>query len=293
MDDYTDEYDFLGKLDPDSTDSASVQIANRLKAAILTGKFAPGETLPSNQKLQKRFGVARETVKSAFKILTDKDKLVVTQQGRLPRVRVKTHRTVELRPHVEALFNEDHVAIDFAGFSGETLRGVISEPLDRIRLGELTPQDIKLRIMVSDMRLPMALPTPVDPSQDAARVTERMARITDRALEAVVNDVHELEELGLIKSGSVEVRMHGIAPVFKLFILNDTEAFFGFYPIVQHTVPVNGDRVDIFDPMGKDASLFHFSSKGDDAEQGEMFVSSARTWFDSLWDTVATAREVA
>lgn len=292
MDDYTDEYDFLGKLDPDSSDSSSLQIANRLKAAILTGKFSPGETLPSNQKLQNRFGVARETVKSAFKILTDKDKLVVTQQGRLPRVRVKTHRTVELRPHVEALFKDDHVAIDFAGFSGETLKGVVLEPLDRIRMGELTPQDIKLRIMVSDMRMPMSLPTPVDPTRDAESVTERMARITDRALETIVNDVRELEELGLIKSGSVEVRMHGIAPVFKLFILNNAEVFFGFYPIVQHSVPVNGERVEIFDPMGKDASLFHFSSTGEESEQGEMFVSSARTWFDSLWDTVATPRDI-
>ncbi|MQM26643.1 winged helix-turn-helix domain-containing protein [Glycomyces albidus] len=292
MEDYTDEYDYLGKLDPDSTDSSSVQIANRIKAAILTGKFAPGETLPSNQKLQQRFGVARETVKSAFKILTDKEKLVVTQQGRLPRVRVKTHRSVELRPHVEALFKDDHVAIDFAGFSGETLKGVVSEPLDRIRLGELTPQDVKLRVMVSDMRMPMALPTPVDPSYDAEAVTSRMARITDRALESIVNDVHELEELGLINTGSVEVRMHGIAPVFKLFILNDSEVFFGFYPIVQHAVPINGDRVEIFDPMGKDASLFHFSSTGEESEQGSMFVDSARAWFDSVWVNVATPRSL-
>lgn len=292
MDDYTDEYDFLGKLDPDSTDSSSVQIANRLKAAILTGKFAPGETLPSNQKLQNRFGVARETVKSGFKILTDKDKLVVTQQGRLPRVRVKTHRSVELRPHVEALFKDDHVSIDFAGFSGETLKGVVLEPLDRIRMGELTPQDLKMRIMVSDMRMPMSLPVPVDPDRDPVPVAERMARITDRALESIVNDVRELEELGLIKSGSVEVRMHGISPVFKLFILNDAEVFFGFYPIVQHSVPVKGEQVEIFDPMGKDASLFHFSSTGEDSEQGEMFVNAARTWFDSLWGTVATPRDI-
>lgn len=286
MDDSTDELDFLGKIDPDSKDNQSTQIANRLKAAILTGKFAPGEVLPSNKRLQGHFGVARETVKSAFKILTDL-KLVVIQQGKLPRVRIKTHRTVELRPHVEALFQENHVAIDFAGFSGETLRGVIAEPLDRIRLGELTPQDIRLRVMVSNMRLPMALPTPVEPTEDPTRVTARMARITDRALEAITHEVNELEELGLIKSGSVEIRTHGIAPVFKLFVLNETEGFFGFYPIVEHTVVVEGDRVPIYDPMGKDAALLHFSSSGENSEQGEMFVNAARTWFNSVWDTVA------
>jgi DNA-binding transcriptional regulator YhcF (GntR family) len=291
MDDYTDEYDFLGKLDPDSSDADYIQIAKRLKAAILTGKFSPGEALPANAKLMKRFGVARETVKKAIRMLDERESLIVTGQGKLPRVRSKTHRTVELRPHVEELFRQDRVTIDFAGFSGETLRGVISEPLDRIRLGELTPQSIHLRIMVSDMRRPMALPIPVDPTEDPTLASTRMARITDQALDGLTNDVRELQGLGLIKSGTVEVRMHGVAPTFKLFILNEAEVFFGFYPIVQHPVSINGTDIDIFDPMGKDAHLFHFSRGGGESEQGTLFVEAARKWFDSVWTTVASGRE--
>lgn len=292
MDDYSDEYDFLGKLDPDSTESPSVQIANRIKAAILTNKFTPGQELPSNLKLQKRFTVARDTVKNAFKILTDRDQLVVTQQGKLPRVRVKTHKTFQLRPHIESLFAQDRVAIDFAGFSGETLQRVLAEPIDRIRLGELTPKEIKLRIMVSDMRRPMALPAPVNPEEDASRVTDRMAHITDRALDTITHRMDDLQNVGLIKSSSIEIRMHGIPPVHKVFILNETEVFFGFYPIEESTVSLdNGDRIKIFDPSGTATDLLYFSKTGEESTQGAMVVENLRKWFNSTWDTIATRRE--
>jgi DNA-binding transcriptional regulator YhcF (GntR family) len=294
MDDYSDEYDFLGKLDPDSTESPSVQIANRIKAAILTNKFAPGQELPSNSKLQKRFTVARDTVKNAFKILTDREQLVVMQQGKLPRVRVKVHKTFQLRPHIESLFAQDRVAIDFAGFSGETLQRVLAEPIDRIKLGELTPKEIKLRIMVSDMRRPMALPTPIDPEEDPTRVTERMAGITDRALDNLTHDMAGLQRVGLIESSSIEIRMHGIPPVHKLFILNETEVFFGFYPIEKNTVTFdNGEQTDIYDPSGTAANLLYFSRTGEESTQGAMVVENLRNWFNSMWDTIATKRAAA
>jgi hypothetical protein len=43
--------------------------------------------------------------------------------------------SIGLRPSIEQAFTREHVVIDFAGFSGETLHGAIQEPLDRIRLG--------------------------------------------------------------------------------------------------------------------------------------------------------------
>ena len=43
----------------------------------------------------------------------------------------------------------------------------------------------------------------------------------------------------------------------------------------------------IFDPMGKDATLFHFSTGEDaDTSNGPQYVSQARTWFDSVWTTI-------
>jgi hypothetical protein len=44
-----------------------------------------------------------------------------------------------LRPYIEQAFTREHVTIDFAGFSGETLHGVIQEPLDKIPPARSSP----------------------------------------------------------------------------------------------------------------------------------------------------------
>jgi hypothetical protein len=55
-----------------------------------------------------------------------------------------------LRPHIEQAFTAEHVVIDFAGFSGETLHGVIQEPLDKIRTGEIKPASVTIRMLLPD-----------------------------------------------------------------------------------------------------------------------------------------------
>ena len=96
--------DDLDDLEPDDPRPASQQIANLLRAAILTRRFAPGERLPSQNDLAERYGVARETVKSALRTLRD-DRLIVTRQGSGAFVRAQTERPVGLRPHIEAAFD--------------------------------------------------------------------------------------------------------------------------------------------------------------------------------------------
>ncbi|MEV5447632.1 winged helix-turn-helix domain-containing protein, partial [Streptomyces sp. NPDC052644] len=65
----SENLDFLGELDPDDPKQASQQIANKLRAAILTRRLAPGDKLPSQPDLAARYGVARETVKRALDLL--------------------------------------------------------------------------------------------------------------------------------------------------------------------------------------------------------------------------------
>src|SRR5512142_2645863 len=103
---------------------------------ILTGKLAPGGKLPSQPALSAHYGVARETVKRALEILRS-ERLIVSRQGSGVFVRAQTQRPVELRPYLEAAFEQEHVTIDFAGFLGETLRDAIAEVLDRVRAGQL------------------------------------------------------------------------------------------------------------------------------------------------------------
>jgi hypothetical protein len=104
---------------------------------------------------------------------------------------------------------------------------------------------------------------------------------------AIVDSVTELGELGLVEKASAQVRVHPAAPTFKLYLINNEEAFFGFYPVVEHVINFGGETQAIYDLMGKDAILFHHSASDDDTSTGSQYVDQAKTWFDSMWTTVA------
>lgn len=279
--------DFLARLDPDDPRTPSQQIANQIRAAIKLGKLKAGEKLPSQPDLAERYGVARETIKAALRPLYA-ERLLISRQGSGVFVRAQTELPVGLRPHIEAAFERPHVRVDFAGFSGETLAGALSEILDKVRAGRLTPESIAIRVMLSDPGVPLALPCRADTAADDPAVRKRADRITRRAVDSITDGVQELADLGLVTSATAEVRAHSASPLFKLYLINDEEAFFGFYPVLEHTVTVDKEQVPIFDPMGKDATLFHFSTT-DDAEtsNGPQYVAQARAWFDSMWTTIS------
>ena len=283
----TPNADRLGELDPDDARAPSQQIAALLKAAILTRRFEPGDKLPSQNELSAHFNVARDTVKAALRIL-DRERLIVSRQGSGAFVRAQIERPVGLRPHVEGAFARTHVTVDFAGFSGETLYNTLSEALDKVRAGRLTPESIRIRALVADTSAPMVLPTQVDPEADGNALRRRADRITRRSVDSLVDSVHELADLGLIRSASVQVRAHQLAPTFKVFILNEEEAFFGFYQVTKHNVTLDGEQTPIYDVLGKDAALMHFTTSEDDdnGSDGE-YVRQAKAWFESVWNTIA------
>ncbi len=273
-------------LDPDDPRPPYQQVANALRAAILTRKFAPGERLPSGNDLAKSYGVARMTVQQALRLLRD-DGLIVSRQGSGVFVRERTERPVGLRPHVERAFEQPNVSIDFAGFSGETLHGVLQEPLDKIRIGRLAPESVTIRALVPDASKPMTLPCRVEDLGDDPDFRARSRQIMLRHLQAVVASVEELAELELVRQASAQIRVHDNTPLFKLYILNNQEAFFGFYPVREHTVSIDNEPHTVYDLMGKDAVLFHHAADADETSTGSQYVAQAREWFDSIWRAVA------
>ncbi len=87
-------------------------------------------------------------------------------------------------------------------------------------------------------------------------------------------------------SAEAQVRVHGGPATFKLYILNMEEAFFGFYPITEHAVRLDGKPVPMFDLMGKDVTLFHYASD-DPSGTGREYLMQAQDWYDSMWNTVS------
>jgi DNA-binding transcriptional regulator YhcF (GntR family) len=274
-------------LDPDDPRPPYVQVANALRAAILTKTFSPGDRLPSRTELAKKYNVAPMTVQNALRELRDEG-LIVSRQGSGVFVRERTERPIGLRPHIERAFEQPNVTIDFAGFSGETLHGVIQEPLDKIRIGRLTPESVHVRLLLPDPTQPMTIPCQVDDLADSPEFRKRAEEIMRRHTLAIVDSVEELGSLGLVKDVSAEIRVHRAAPLFKLYMINNEEAFFGFYPVREHVISLGGAPRAIYDLMGKDAILFHHSVTDDDTSTGSQYVEQARDWFESMWSTVST-----
>jgi len=275
-------------LDPDDPRPPYQQVAASLRAAILTRKVGPGEQLASQNELAKQYGVSRMTVQQALRILKD-DGLVISRQGSGVYARARAEKPVGLRPHIEKAFEQPHVTIDFSGYTAETLHGAISEPLDKVRSGRLTPQSIRLRLLLSDMAAPLSVPVATTGGPEASGpVRDRMLAISARHAGAITASVEELADLSLVPEATVETRLHGSAPLFKVYVVNDTDAFFGYYPIVKHDVKIGDRRQAIFDPMGKDAIMFHHVDDGDPESKDAQFVAQTRAWFESVWTTIAT-----
>ena len=136
------------------------------------------------------------------------------------------------------------------------------------------------------MTVPTVVPARADGTDDA-QVRARAAAIAHRHTEAIRESVQELAELQLVRSATVEVRAYPTATLTKLYIVNGEEVFFGFYPLIKHSVKVGGTSVGIRDVMGKDSTLFHFTIEDDDLAVGTPFVEQARIWFDSVWTVVS------
>lgn len=276
----------LEPLDPDDDRPPYEQVARSLGAAIRTRKLAPGERLPSHKMLTDHYGFARATIQRALRDLEDEG-LVVSRKGSGVFVRNRTERPAGLRPYVEQAFGSHNVTIDFAGFSSETLHGALQEPLDKIRVGRLTPSSIRIRILVPDMAVPQAAPVRREDSADDPRLRARMHDIMVGYTRSISDAISELSHLGLVQESNVDVRVHSGTQFFKLYVINNEDAFFGYYPIRPNKVVAQGEPIEIYDLVGKDTILFHHSVNEGDSSSGAQQVEQARMWFDSVWETIA------
>jgi hypothetical protein len=141
-------------------------------------------------------------------------------------------------------------------------------------------------MLLPDTTRPMVLPCRADDLADDEEYRKRATRLTGRHAHAIIDGVQELARLGLLDTAAAEIRAHPCPPMFKLYILNGEEVFFGFYPIVKQRLPLPGGDRDIYDLMGKDAVVFHHS-----AHSGQPtdipYIEQARNWFTSMWDTIS------
>ncbi len=277
--------DVLGDLDPDDPRTPSQQIANALRAAILMGRFEPGEKLPSQHALVARYGVARETVKSALRIL-DREQLIVSRQGSGVFVRARQGNQLDLQGLLRKAFDREHVTIDYAGYQGETLANTLLPSLKEIGAGTLRARSLRLRMLLLDPAAFSDFPRRVDGRRTDAALRRTLARVTEDAVGRLTEAVRELTDAGVLRSGTVEVRLHGLGPMMKVYLLNNEQVLLGFYPVTEYSVNVKGESVPLHHPSGWDAALFTGNDAGVEIS-GPPFAEQARAWFESVWSTIA------
>jgi hypothetical protein len=115
-------------------------------------------------------------------------------------------------------------------------------------------------MLLPDTTRPMTLPCRADDLADDPGYRARVHRIAIRHAYAILESLQEFARLGRINEASTQIRAHPNPPLFKLYILNSEEVFFGLYPIIKHSIPfADGAQHDMYDLMGKEAVVFHHS----------------------------------
>ena len=274
-------------LDPNDPRKRYEQVAGHLRASILTGDLEPGDRLPTVTELSAGYGVSKTTIERAIDLLKS-ERLVVARQGAGTFVREQSTRPTGLRPHMEAAFEATNVTVDFIGFSGETLHGAMTECLDKVRIGRYRPKTIDVRLILPDTDTPWSLPSLQDGS-DSPEFRQRHQRTIDRYAGGLEDIIDELDQHGLIESGSVAIRVVSNPPLSKLYLINGTDAFYGWYAVTKHKVRFEGKTLPAVDLMGKDTDLLHFTIDQLD-QTSTQFVTEAQEYFDTQWDLIARSR---
>lgn len=283
-----DYLDYLD-LDQDDLERASRQLAERLRAAILKRRLAPGDPLPSRSDLGAWCGgIASRARRPALELL-QAEGLVVVQGDSRAFVDPEAPRAVEMEPHIVAAFARSSVTVDFAGVDGAALRGALATVLDRVRDGRLEPpQTVTVRALIGDPAAPAAFPVRAGTRSGDPVVREPAARTVRRAAGDIADLTREMDEL--VESATVELRFHSATPLIELCVMNGRTAVFGFHPIEEHVVAIGGEPVAVYDLMRTDVPLFHHALSENELAQGTRFVEAAQRWFDALWATTL-ARE--
>lgn len=273
------------------------RIERELRAEIERGDLPPGSQLPTQQALVRRFKVTRSTIQRALDELRQ-DGYIDSQQGRGAFVRERTPAQSPFGPagthltsHLLSAFQTPHVRLDVFSLTCETLYSALQEPLQQIRAGQLRPESVTVRLLLPAQDTRLAVPRLIADAKDE-RPMRRFRRLADSQAISVQSAVGALRDLGFVKDATVEIKGVDFTPVHKLYLLNGTEALFGYYEVVERPVNFAGAELDIYDVLGLGATLFHFSADSAASDsQGREFAARSQLWFDSLWSTIAVPWE--
>jgi hypothetical protein len=282
-----------------------LHIADVLRGEIDDGRYRVGERIPSQAELEGRFDVSRPTVQRALKELR-REGYIDNQRGRSAEVLPRHARGnasgpdepgrafVALDTHIAAAFERQDVMIDSFSLTAETLISALALPLQRIKLGELRPASLSLRVLLPSLDTNLTIPQLVGDPTDQ-RPLRRLRQLVRGHVTTLRSTFNGLSVIIPELRPSVEFRSLPVTPLVKLYLLNHDTALHGFYRVVPRVVTLGGgaegglEEGEIYDVLGISATLFPYHRDPEDSTSFDsLFVQDARDWFESLWTNIAS-----
>ncbi|MFH8609100.1 hypothetical protein ACH4D5_16630 [Streptomyces sp. NPDC018029] len=193
-------------------------------------------------------------------------------------------RTSDLREHIERVLanrRARRIRIDAIGYTGETVQSPVSRSLEALEEG--ARREVRVRILVPDFTVPMAIPGTLDAEGKAVDDPAYRAYQLDkvrwnvREFGVAARSLRESRRAEM----DVQFRVLCITPLLKFCLINGDELFDGIYDkVVQESAPVPPER-QILDLKGYQAVLTHWRAGSGAA--GREKVAQRQDLFDTLW----------
>ncbi|NGO07911.1 GntR family transcriptional regulator [Streptomyces sp. HC44] len=273
------------------------RVLDALRTRLTDGTYQVGSRLPPQRELAKHFDVSRDTVQRVLRALVTEG-WIESRQGSGSRVikaqRIRTTTVpsakpghMRLGPMIGEAFSEPEVTLDVYTLTSQSLDTHIRLQAERIRVEEIAPRRIAVRMLLPSETLELPYPRAKDDPTDA-RPRERLRSIAHRSTASLRDVLDSLRVENLVPEVSLDIRHAPLIPVFKLYLLNGTGALFGPYEVTERPIFLDkNEEIDAIDVVGIGASLTHYVKDDDPDSPGTFFVNSMQDWFNSVWNLLS------
>lgn len=252
----------------------SDDVAASLRARIRAGELKVGAKLPTQAWLVEHYGVERTVVRQALQQLHGEGLITEGRKGAPAKIASavpaasrpsdeEPKRTAAvLSPRVAEAFRAREVRIDAVCLTTETLNLALGEPLGAIHAGAFRPDSVHVRILLPDRGINLAFPRPVHRSADGDQLVHERWLKQRNTQGLVLRD--NLEALHIIEGIDVRIEFQALpltSPI-KLYLLNGSEALFGYYDITAREQEIADTSVEIYDSLGNQSMLFQYLRSG-------------------------------
>ncbi|MEV3889781.1 GntR family transcriptional regulator [Streptomyces griseoincarnatus] len=291
-----------GRKKPQRPQRTHREVADELRARIRSGVLRPGQRMPTQAQLAAEFGVERQAVRGALRILQSEHLLTNISKGAPATVAERADRaaagpaappqptTVALAPRIASAFEAEHVHIDAVCLTAVSLTLAMGEPLRQIYAGRLKPAKVDVRVLLPSRSIDLAFPVPVGGRQGHDDPVHERWLAQRNAQGQVLR--HNLLALRATHGIDVRVTFRALpfTPPVKLYLLNNTEALFAYYTVTRSEAQIGQESLPTYDAQGVRSMLFAFEQG--DGLRDTTFVEQSHLWFDALWETISSELEL-